>query len=56
LAGFVGGLKHRPDLAGSARNAVFAMCGASSSPSLRSSGRCFQHDFNVEYVAALHQP
>src|SRR6266581_4951857 len=28
LAGFVGGLKDRPDLARSARHAVFALCGA----------------------------
>jgi len=52
LAGFVGGLKHRPDLARSARNAVFAMCGALVVAVAALEWALFQHDFNVEYVAA----
>src|SRR6267154_11484 len=52
LAGFVGGLKDRPDLARSARNAVFAMCGALLVAVASLEWALFQHDFNVEYVAA----
>ena len=52
LAGFVGGLKDRPDLARSARNAVFAMCGALCVAVASLEWALFQHDFNVEYVAA----
>src|SRR3989442_629553 len=51
-AGFVGGLKDRPDLARSARNAVFAMCGALLVAVASLEWALFQHDFNVEYVAA----
>ena len=53
LAGFVGGLKDRPDLARSARNAVFAMCGALLVAVASLEWALFQHDFNVEYVAAF---
>src|ERR1700704_1718383 len=52
LAGFVGGLKARPDLARSARHAVFAMCGALLVAVVSLEWALFQHDFNVEYVAA----
>ena len=52
LAGFVGGLKDRPDLAGSARHAVFAMCVALLVAVVSLEWALFQHDFNVEYVAA----
>src|SRR5882762_3353533 len=52
LAGFVGGLKDRPDLARSARRAVFAMCGALLVAVVSLEWALFQHDFNVEYVAA----
>src|SRR6266853_4783314 len=52
LVGFVGGLKDRPDLACSARNAVFAMCGALVVAVAALEWALFQHDFNVEYVAA----
>src|SRR3989449_1017408 len=52
LAGFVGGLKDRPDLARSARNAVFAMGGALLVAVASLEWALFQHDFNVEYVAA----
>ena len=52
LAGFVGGLKDRLDLARSARNAVFAMCGALLVAVASLEWALFQHDFNVEYVAA----
>src|SRR5258708_7113753 len=52
LAGFVGGLKDRPDLARSARHAVFAMCGALLVAVVSLEWALFQHDFNVEYVAA----
>src|SRR6267143_3451093 len=52
LAGFVGGLKDRPDLARSARHAVFAMCGALFVAVVSLEWALFQHDFNVEYVAA----
>src|SRR6266498_3496809 len=52
LAGFVGGLKGRPDLARSARHAVFAMCGALLVAVVSLEWALFQHDFNVEYVAA----
>src|SRR6266550_3047141 len=52
LAGFVGGLKDRPDLARSARHAVFAMCAALLVAVVSLEWALFQHDFNVEYVAA----
>src|SRR5256886_11105325 len=52
LAGFVGGLEGRPDLARSARHAVFAMCGALLVAVVSLEWALFQHDFNVEYVAA----
>src|SRR5467141_4165275 len=52
LAGFVGGLKDRPDLARSARHAVFALCGALLVAVFSLEWALFQHDFNVEYVAA----
>src|SRR6059036_635238 len=52
LAGFVGGLQGRPDLARSARHAVFAMCGALLVAVVSLEWALFQHDFNVEYVAA----
>src|SRR2546430_6537014 len=52
LAGFVGGLNDRPDLARSARHAVFAMCGALLVAVVSLEWALFQHDFNVEYVAA----
>src|SRR5881296_3640547 len=52
LAGLVGGLKDRPDLARSARHAVFAMCAALLVAVVSLEWALFQHDFNVEYVAA----
>src|SRR5438309_1361411 len=52
LAGFVGGLQGRPDLQHSARHAVFAMCGALLVAVFSLEWALFQHDFNVEYVAA----
>jgi cytochrome c-type biogenesis protein CcmF len=52
LAGFVGGRLARPDLARSARRAVFAMCGALLVAVFALEWALFQHDFNVEYVAA----
>src|SRR5690348_3856153 len=52
LAGFVGGLKDRPDLARSARHAVFSMCAALLVAVVSLEWALFQHDFNVEYVAA----
>src|SRR5207244_6000047 len=52
LAGFVGGLKDRPDLARSARHAVFAMCAALLVAVVSLEWALFQHDFNVKYVAA----
>src|SRR5206468_12962926 len=54
LAGFMGGLATppRPDLARSARHAVFAMCGALLVAVVSLEWALFQHDFNVEYVAA----
>src|SRR5690242_18475623 len=52
LAGFVGGRQGRPDLAHSARRAVFAMCGALLVAVFALEWALFQHDFNVEYVAA----
>src|SRR6266513_2432594 len=52
LAGFVGGLEGRPDLARSARHAVFALCGALLVAVVSLEWALFQHDFNVEYVAA----
>src|SRR5947207_2066142 len=54
LAGFMGGLATppRPDLARSARHAVFALCGALLVAVVSLEWALFQHDFNVEYVAA----
>src|SRR5216117_3963467 len=52
LAGFVGGLKDRPDLARSARHAVFALCGALLVAVFSLEWALFHHDFNVEYVAS----
>src|SRR5216110_681074 len=52
LAGFVGGRQARPDLAHSARRAVFAMCGALLVAVFALEWALFHHDFNVEYVAA----
>src|SRR5437762_488852 len=52
LAGFVGGRPGRPDLAHSARRAVLAMCGALLVAVVSLEWALFQHDFNVEYVAA----
>jgi cytochrome c-type biogenesis protein CcmF len=52
LAGFAGGRKGRPDLAQSARHAVFAMFGALLVAVFALEWALFQHDFNVEYVAA----
>src|SRR5881394_4000160 len=52
LAGFIGGLQGRSDLAHSARRAVFAMCGALLVAVFALEWALFQHDFNVEYVAA----
>src|SRR5438105_4699335 len=52
LAGFVGGRQARPDLAQSARRAVFAMCAALVTAVFALEWALFHHDFNVEYVAA----
>src|SRR2546422_783558 len=52
ITGFVGGLYARPDLERSARNAVFAMCGALVLAVFTLEWALFHHDFNVEYVAA----
>ena len=52
LAGLVGGLRDRPDLAQSARHAVFAMFGALLVAFVSLEWALFRHDFNVEYVAA----
>src|SRR5947199_2908201 len=52
LAGIVGGLAERPDLARSARHAVFATCGALLVAVFSLEWALFHHDFNVEYVAA----
>src|SRR5436190_24110764 len=52
LAGFVGELTGRAALAHSARHAVFAMCGALLVAVVSLEWALFQHDFNVEYVAA----
>src|SRR3989454_3881111 len=52
LAGFVGGLKDRPDLARSARNAVFAVCGALLSAVASREWAIFQHAFNVDFAAS----
>src|ERR1043165_737328 len=52
LAGFVGGRLVRPDLALSARRAVVAMGGAVPVGGCALEWALFQHDFNVEYVAA----
>src|ERR1700758_5239969 len=52
LTGFLGGLRDRPDLQRSARNAVLAMCGALLVAVFSLEWALFHHDFNVEYVAA----
>src|SRR5213592_2624760 len=52
LAGFVGGLRGQPELQHSARHAVFAMCAALLVAVFSLEWALFQHDFNVEYVAA----
>ncbi|HVH08372.1 MAG TPA: heme lyase CcmF/NrfE family subunit [Gemmatimonadales bacterium] len=52
VTGFAGGRTSRPDLAESARRAVFAMCGALAVAVIALEWALFQHDFNVEYVAA----
>src|SRR5690242_3400307 len=52
LAGIVGGLSGRSDLARSGRHAVFAMCGALLVAVFALEWALFHHDFNVEYVAA----
>src|SRR5882762_9964674 len=52
LVGFLGGLRDRPDLQRSARNAVLAMCGALLVAVFSLEWALFHHDFNVEYVAA----
>ena len=52
LVGFLGGWRDRPDLQRSARNAVFAMCGALLVAVFSLEWALFHHDFNVEYVAA----
>src|SRR5881409_2093689 len=52
LAGLVGGGTARPDLQRSARHAVFALCGALLVAVFSLEWALFQHDFNVEYVAA----
>ena len=52
VTGFVGGWKQRADLIQSSRHAVFAMCGALVTAVVSLEVALFQHDFNVEYVAA----
>src|ERR1043166_6081903 len=52
LTGFLGGLRDRPDLQRSARNAVFAICAALVVAVFSLEWALFHHDFNVEYVAA----
>src|SRR5207245_214647 len=52
LAGFVGGLTDRPHLARSARHAVYAMCAALLVAVVSLEWALFQHDSNVEYLAA----
>src|SRR5438445_4382845 len=52
VTGFVGGLHGRPDLERSARNAVFAICGALVLAVFALEWALFHHDFNVEYFAA----
>src|SRR5881398_211661 len=52
LAGFVGGWQGRRDLQQSARHAVFALCAALLVAVVSLEWALFQHDFNVEYVAA----
>src|SRR3989449_769864 len=52
LAGFVGGWQGRRDLQESARHAVFAMCATLFVAVAALEWALFQHDFNVEYVAA----
>jgi cytochrome c-type biogenesis protein CcmF len=56
VVGFAGGERvhasGRPDLQHSARNAVFAMCGALFTAVVCLEWALFSRDFNVEYVAA----
>src|ERR1051325_2333008 len=52
LAGFVGGRLVRPDLALSARRAVFAMCGALLVAVFAPDGALFQNHFNCGSAAA----
>src|SRR5213076_3283371 len=52
LAGFVGGARGQPELGRSARHAVLAMCAALLVAVVSLEWALFQHDFNVEYVAA----
>jgi len=52
VTGVVGGWKQRADLIQSSRHAVFAMCGALLAAVVSLEVALFQHDFNVEYVAA----
>src|SRR5260370_4472711 len=52
LAGFAGGLTRRPDLAHSARRALFALCGALLVAVFSLEWALFQHDFNAEHVWA----
>ncbi|HTR20955.1 MAG TPA: heme lyase CcmF/NrfE family subunit [Gemmatimonadales bacterium] len=52
VTGFAGGWKQRADLIQSSRHAVFAMCGALLAAVVSLEYALFQHDFNVEYVAA----
>src|SRR6266481_664041 len=52
FGGFVGGVKGRVDSQRSARNAVFASCGALLLAVFVLEWALFHHDFNVEYVAA----
>ena len=52
LAGFVGGVRGQRELRQSARHAVFAMCAALLVAVFSLEWALFQHDFNVEYVAA----
>src|SRR5260370_11772518 len=49
LAGFAGGLLRRPDLAHSARRALFALCGALLVAVFSLEGALFQPDFHPEY-------
>src|SRR2546426_843833 len=52
VAGFVGGGQGRRDLQESARHAVFGMCATLFVGVAALEWALFQHDFNVEYVAA----